>query len=55
MSPREKDNKEINFEKCKRVDVLFDPEEELIETKMMTPQEKKEYFEFLWRRRFFSC
>jgi len=50
-----KDNQKENLEKCLAGDILFDPEDALIETENMTPQEKKEYLEFLWRRRFFSC
>jgi|YNPNPStandDraft_1061719.scaffolds.fasta_scaffold204888_1 hypothetical protein len=50
-----KDNQEENLEKCPAGDILFESEDALIETEKMTPQEKKEYLEFLWRRRFFSC
>lgn len=50
-----KDNKDCNLEKDPGCDFLFDSEDALIETEKMTPQEKREYLEFLWRRRFFSC
>lgn len=55
MSENKKDNQESNLKKESACDDLFDPEDALIETEKMTPQEKKEYLEFLWRRRFFSC
>lgn len=55
MCEKKKGAKEINFEKETSYDYLFEPEDALIETKKMNPQEKKEYLEFLWRRRFFSC
>lgn len=55
MSEHKKDNEENNLKKVKGCDILFDPEDALIETEKMTPQEKKEYLEYLWRRRFFSC
>ena len=54
MTEKKEDQKN-NSEKCPAGDILFDPEDEFIETEKMTPQEKKEYLEFLWRRRFFNC
>lgn len=50
-----KDGNKYNLEKDPGWDFIFDPEAALIETEKMTPQEKREYLEFLWRRRFFSC
>lgn len=44
-----------NKKNCQEGAILFDPEDELSETEKMSPEEKKEYLDFLWRRRFFSC
>lgn len=55
MSEEKKNDKEIEFEKAARCDFLFDSEDALMETENMSSQEKKEYIEFLWRRRLFNC
>lgn len=55
MSAKKKDDKEIIFEKDTGSDFLWDLDDDLKGTERLSPQEKKEYLEFLWRKRFFSC
>lgn len=52
MDKKEKEKKE---ELCTATDILFDPEDVFTEMEQMNPEEKKEYLDFLWRQRLFSC